>query len=302
MNNSNGSPIPPPGPLAYEGISAIPFIVRTFPTTGPLPSYTNFNVPTIWVNPSTKQAWLLVSISDGGTPYESWILLGTANPPHVSTGPVEYITTSTDSAKVYPTSTVPGAGNVNFKADPGITITGATSNTVTFGLTGGGAAIDSIITPTGGPVTPDGSGNVIFANGTGINISGSGSTVTFNVSGGGVAWNYVTDTVPANPIDMVASNGYICNGSAQVTLKLPTSACLRGSIIEVVTYNANAFGWTITQSVGQKIQYGDVATTSGAGGSLTSISVLGGDSVKLLCTDDNTNFVALSSIGDITVT
>ena len=301
MNNPNGSPIPPPGPLAYEGISATPFIVRNLPTTGPLPSYTNFNVPTIWVNPSTKQAWLLVSISNGGIPYESWILLGTANPPHISTGPVESITTSTDSATVYPISTVPGAGNVTFKADPGITIKGATPNTVTFGLTGGGAAIDSIITPTGGPVTPDGLGNVTFANGSGISISGSGSTVTFNVSGGGDYWNYVTDTVPANPIDMIASNGYICNGAAQVTLKLPTSGCLRGSVIEVVTYNANAFGWTITQSLGQQIEYGNLATTSGAGGSLTSISITGGDAVKLLCTNDNTNFVILSSIGNLTV-
>lgn len=51
----------PFGPLAYQGTIAVPYIVRNFaPTTKDF----NFNVPTVWIDPSNNFAWMLTSKPD----------------------------------------------------------------------------------------------------------------------------------------------------------------------------------------------------------------------------------------------
>ena len=217
--------IPPPGPLAYSGEVAVPFLTRTFnPTT----SNNQFPVPTIWINTETSSAFILVSKALG---VAIWLALG---------GP------------------------------PGV--------------------LDTITTPDGTVVVPF-ANNIDFLNGTGMNITGSGSNITFNATGGGITWNLVTGTSQA----ISPNNGYVADNGGGVTLSLPT-VCPFGSVIGVT--GIMSAGWTITQSAGQMIQIGDVATTIGVGGSLASTQI--GDSVTMVCTTANTNFLVFSSMGNIT--
>lgn len=51
----------PFGPLAYQGTIAVPYIVRNFP---PTTKDFNFNVPTVWIDPSNNFAWMLTSKPD----------------------------------------------------------------------------------------------------------------------------------------------------------------------------------------------------------------------------------------------
>ena len=70
-----------------------------------------------------------------------------------------------------------------------------------------------------------------------------------------------------------------------------------GSIIEVAGKGAG--GWKVAQNAGQTIHFGDTDTTAGATGYLQNTEQY--DAVKLLCTTANTDFIVLSSIGNITV-
>lgn len=57
--------------------------------------------------------------------------------------------------------------------------------------------------------------------------------------------------------------------------------------------------WTATQNAGQTIHFGILDTTAGATGSL--LSTMPYDAIELVCTQTNTDFAVLSSIGNITV-
>jgi hypothetical protein len=69
-----------------------------------------------------------------------------------------------------------------------------------------------------------------------------------------------------------------------------------GSIIELATLGN--FGWSIGQPAGVSITFGNVATTVGTGGSLTSIAGVD-DSIRLLCVVANTTWTVLSVQGNI---
>lgn len=157
---------------------------------------------------------------------------------------------------------------------------------------------------------PTANGNITFRpNGSGkINALGVASVsvsnknyVTINTVTGELGsesmsvsfmWNEVTGTSSA----MAVSNGYITNNGALVTLTLPVTAAL-GSVMEVCGKGAG--GWLIAQNSGQTIHFGASNTTTGAGGSLASS--LQYDAVRIVCTTANTDFVVLSSIGNLTV-
>lgn len=201
-------------------------------------------------------------------------------------------------------------------------------------LTGGGEAIDSIgvqagtnpISPTaGGLVTINGSvvaagSTPIQTNGTGANtmavevqtsqaVGGSDptkiglaafSSTDFTVDANGFVeltgasgfdWNFVgVNTAGAQ------NNGYVVNGGT-ITISLPTVAA-QGSIFRVALQGGTS--WSITQGVGQTVQFGTLTTTNGVAGSLASTA--SGDGVEILCTVANVTFLVLSSVGNITVT
>ncbi len=86
------------------------------------------------------------------------------------------------------------------------------------------------------------------------------------------------------------------NGATLVTYTLPGIAAV-GSIIEIVGKSSGLF--TIAQNGGQTIRFGDMSTTTGAGGSLSATGRY--DSVKLFCITANTEFSVIGASGNLTV-
>lgn len=152
--------------------------------------------------------------------------------------------------------------------------------------------IDFIQGNIGGPVPPDPS-NVIFLLGSGdISVSGNPGTNTLTISATGLpAWNKISADTP-----LVSNNGYICTGGGVLSLSLPATS-LVGDIIEV-TLDGSA-GWTITQGAGQQIRLGNLQTTAGVGGSLTSTQQ--GDTFRMVCSVTNLKWNILSSMGNPTI-
>lgn len=129
--------------------------------------------------------------------------------------------------------------------------------------------------------------------GTGISVSNGAGSVTLSAVGGGVSWQ----TTSVNVANMAVNNGYACIApGGALTLGLPTTAAL-GSVLRVTLKGATS--WQITQAAGQSIRIGSSITTTGVAGSLTSTDQ--GDSVEIVCTVANLEFLVLSSMGNITV-
>jgi len=132
------------------------------------------------------------------------------------------------------------------------------------------------------------SGQVLTSNGAGANP-------TWQAAGGGsgFTWNEETGTSATMSVD----NGYIANNVSLVTLTLPTTAAV-GSVVRVAGKGAG--GWRIAQNAGETIYWdSNTATTTGATGSLDSSDQY--DAVELVCITANTDWVVLSSKGNITI-
>jgi hypothetical protein len=108
---------------------------------------------------------------------------------------------------------------------------------------------------------------------------------------GEFVWNQVTTSQV-----MLVKNGYVTNNSSVVTLTLPPTSVF-GDLIEVAGKGAG--GWAIVQNAGQQIHAGNLNTTLGVGGSLSSTLTF--DNVKLLCITDNTDWEVINIEGNITV-
>jgi hypothetical protein len=159
---------------------------------------------------------------------------------------------------------------------------------------GGGGAILTLTGNTGGAVGPDGFDNINILGVGGVEVAGDPGTNTLSIeaTGGGLEWFVVAINTAMAPND-----GYIANAVGQIQLLLPAVAPV-GSIVRAVALTAG--GWQITQGAGQSIRFGNMITTVGAGGSLTSTAI--GDAVELVCAVANTGWIALSGIGNINVT
>jgi len=201
--------IPPPGPLAYEGQVVVPFIHRTF---SPQSTFNQFPVPTIWINTSISQAWILVSKALG---VAVWAPIGGAP------GEIDTITTP-DMTVVVPT-----AGNINFLNGTGMNITGSGSS-ITFSLTG---AVADLFTADSGTATPSSNNLIITGSSTGLTTTGSGNTIgltgTLNVAHGGTgdtsftAYSLIAGgTTSTGPLQNAgtgsAGQWYVSNGSSSL--------------------------------------------------------------------------------------
>lgn len=107
-----------------------------------------------------------------------------------------------------------------------------------------------------------------------------------------VSWTEVTGTSQSASVD----NGYIANNAALVTITLPDTAAV-GSVVKVVGKGAG--GWKVAQNASETIHFGSSDTTTGTGGYLQSTNQY--DAVELVCITANTDWVVISSIGNITV-
>lgn len=150
------------------------------------------------------------------------------------------------------------------------------------------------LTGNSGGAVPPTLGNINVLGSGGVTVAGNPgtSTLTISVSGSGISWHEVLTPTQT----MAVNNGYIANNAGVVTLTLPAVAAF-GDVVQVGGKGAG--GWSIAQNAGQTIHYGVLDTTTGAGGSLSSIRRY--DTVELICITANTDFLVLSGIGNLTV-
>lgn len=110
--------------------------------------------------------------------------------------------------------------------------------------------------------------------------------------GGGITWNEVTGTTQTAAVD----NGYITNNASQVVVTLPTTAAV-GKTVRIAGKGAG--GWRVAQNASEIIHFGNVNSTTGTGGYIESTHRY--DAVELLCIVADTEWVVLSSVGNITI-
>ncbi len=108
----------------------------------------------------------------------------------------------------------------------------------------------------------------------------------------GITWNEVTGTTQSAAVN----NGYITNNAGLVIVTIPDTATL-GSVVRITGKGAG--GWKLAQNSGETIHFGNTDTTTGVGGSLASTNRY--DTVELVCITANTDWVVVSSVGNITV-
>lgn len=132
--------------------------------------------------------------------------------------------------------------------------------------------------------------NVLGAAGT--VTSGAGNTITITVTGGGETWS----TISASQT-LVVDHGYFCvSPGGALALLLPAASAI-GDEIEITLDGATSFA--VTQAAGQSIRMGNLSTTVGVGGSLTTTAQ--GDTLRLICQTANLKWNVLSSMGNFTV-
>jgi hypothetical protein len=125
----------------------------------------------------------------------------------------------------------------------------------------------------------------------GANISVTSTTGSIVIASTVGSWVDQTST----SVTMAVNTNYVADNVALVTLTLPSTAAF-GSQFTVAGKGSG--GWKIAQAASQQINFGNVVTTSGTGGSLASANAF--DVVSLVCTTANTGFSVISSIGNIT--
>jgi hypothetical protein len=128
--------------------------------------------------------------------------------------------------------------------------------------------------------------------GAGISIINGAGSITISSSGSAGWVDQTTGTVT-----MTTNTGYTSDdGASLVTFTLPTTSAI-GDFIEINGKGAGLY--TIAQASGQQIHFGNIASTSGAGGSVSS--TLQYDCIRLRCLTANTIWVVVSSVGNFTI-
>lgn len=157
---------------------------------------------------------------------------------------------------------------------------------------GGGGNLSLTLTGDSGIPAQPVAGNWDIIGGTGVNTASSAGQLIINAPAIGVTWTDVIGTSQA----MSANAGYTANNAGLVTLSLP-GTCSYGNTIDICGKGTG--GWSIAQNAGQTIHFNSTSTTTGAGGSLASTVQY--NTVKLLCTVQDTDFTVIASEGNLTV-
>ena len=119
-----------------------------------------------------------------------------------------------------------------------------------------------------------------------------GGILSIGEDPGIMQWDEITVT---GPTQMVVRHGYIANTTAPTLcqLTLPAAADV-GEVVAVVGKGTGLY--QIQQNAGQQILYGNLATTVGVGGSVTS--TLARDTIMLVCSTANTTWTVMcGSVG-----
>lgn len=165
------------------------------------------------------------------------------------------------------------------------------------------------ITPGGGNITIDGAGagtattydadagsatpaaNILHIVGAGtVTTSAAGSTITITGSGGSsMTWQVIgaSQTLAVN-------HGYFCTSGGTLALALPAVSAI-GDTVEISLDGST--GFTVTQSAGQTIKFGNQVTTAGVGGSIASTGQ--GDTIQMVCSVVNLRWNILDCMGNL---
>ena len=144
-------------------------------------------------------------------------------------------------------------------------------------------------------------GDIIYASATNVltTLAAGSNAHVLTLSAGVPVWapntTFTWNVETGTSANMAVNNGYIANNAGTVTFTLPDSAAV-GDIVRVTSIQA---AWSIAQNAGETIYFGSSSTTTGVGGSLTSTDTR--DAIELVCVVANTDWQALSSIGNITI-
>lgn len=134
--------------------------------------------------------------------------------------------------------------------------------------------------------------NFVGPNVTVVDNPGNGSTDVTITNGTFFPWTVVTTNTT-----LVVDNGYFANGGSSLTFTLPTSAGT-GSTFRIAGMSAS--GFSIAQNAGQSIVWGNLTSTTGVTGGISSGSK--GDSIEIVCNVANTGFQVVDSNGDLAIT
>lgn len=102
--------------------------------------------------------------------------------------------------------------------------------------------------------------------------------------------------VPDATAVMVPFKAYRPTNASLTTFTLPAS-CPEGAVISIEGMGAG--GWAIAQGAGQMIVYGDLSTTAGVAGKVSSLHER--DVIKLRCIAADTTYQVISSIGNLDI-
>ncbi len=157
---------------------------------------------------------------------------------------------------------------------------------------GGGGALNLLQGNTGGSIGPDGSGTIFVVGAGSVSVSGNAGTNTLTITNGSPSWISISSSQV-----LTVNTGYFCvSPGGALVLTLPSTSS-QGDQIQIALDGATSF--RIAQSAGQSIVYGNQTTTVGVGGSLMNTQQ--GDTITLVCRTPNLRFVAISSLGNLTV-
>jgi hypothetical protein len=169
----------------------------------------------------------------------------------------------------------------------------------TLGIAGGGTGATTFVAYSvvcGGTTTTGALQSVATLGSAGqvLTSQGAGALPQWTSPAGIIVWNEITSASAS----MSVNNGYLANNVAVVTLTLPATAA-QFSILEIKGYGAG--GWTIAQAASQQIIFGNLSTTAGVTGSLSSTNA--NDGVKLLAVvgGASTIWTVLDSVGNISI-
>lgn len=267
------------GGFLYQETGAGPFTIGTTAIVFSLFTFNSLNLPVLLSQGGTSAS---LTASNGGIFYSTAsagaILPGTATSNQM-------LQSGISSAPSWSTSTWPATTTVNqilYSSSASVVSGLVTANSAQIVTNSSGVPAWSssmtngqlIIGSTGATPSP----GTLTAS-TGITITNGAASITI-ASNGANPW--VDQTTSS--VTMTSNTGYTSDaGASLVTYTVPTTSAI-GDWVEI---NGKGSGlWTIAQASGQQIKISNTATTSGAGGSLSSVNA--NDCVRLRCITANT--------------